>query len=408
MLYLKLAWRNIWRNRRRTFITMLSVIVAVMLSSVMRTMNEGSYENMIENTVGTFTGYIQIHHQGYWEEKTLDYTFLSSDTLFEKAEGLKEVSHAIPRLESYALVAGKEQSRAAMVIGIDPKAEKALSDPESKIKNGRYFQSLDEQAVLMGIDLMERLNVQTGDSLVMIGQGFRGQSAAGLYEIKGAVQFPNPEMNKSLVMMPLETVQNFLAAPDRLSAISIILDSPENVDQVSSVLKKEISSEEYEVMDWKELMPELVQAIESDRGSGLIIIMILYVVVGFGILGTVLMMITERTYEFGVMISVGTPRLAIAVMLAFEVFLIALSGAAIGIVVSFPISMYFHYNPIRLSGGDMAEVIETFGMEPVLQFSLEPSLFYSQAVIIFWITLIFCLYPILKASRLNPVKAMRS
>ena len=137
--------------------------------------------------------------------------------------------------------------------------------------------------------------------------------------------------------------------------------------------------------------------------------MILYVVVGFGILGTVLMMITERMYEFGVMISVGTPRIAIAIILAFEVFLVAMVGPMIGIVVSFPISYYFNVNPIRLSGSsDMAEVIETFGMEPVLKFSLEPSLFYSQAIIIFVITLIFCLYPILKASRLNPVKAMRS
>ncbi|MDZ7807827.1 MAG: FtsX-like permease family protein [Gracilimonas sp.] len=121
------------------------------------------------------------------------------------------------------------------------------------------------------------------------------------------------------------------------------------------------------------------------------------------------MMITERTYEFGVMISVGTPRVAIAIILAFEVLLVAMAGSMIGIVVSFPISYYFHVNPIRLSSSsDMAEVIETFGMEPVLKFSLEPSLFYSQAIIIFVITLVFCLYPILKASQLDPVKAMRS
>ncbi len=409
MLYLKLAWRNIWRNKRRTFITMLSIIVAVMLSSVMRTMNEGSYEQMIENTVGIFTGYVQIHQKGYWDDKTLENTLVSSDTLFQIIAQTPGITKAVPRIESYALVAGENQSRAAMVIGIDPEKERSLSDPQNRIVTGSYFEDLNERSVLLGTDLVQRLELQVGDSLVMIGQGFRGQSAAGLYEVKGTVRFPNPEMNKSLVMMPLGTAQFFLAAPDRLTGISLIIEDSDDAESVTKILSGYLSSEDYEVMDWKELMPELVQAIESDRGSGLIIIMILYVVVGFGILGTVLMMITERTYEFGVMISVGTSRFAIAMMLAFEVLLMAMAGSLVGIVASYPISYYFHINPIRLSdSGDMAQVIETFGMEPVLQFSLEPSLFYSQAIIIFVITLIFCLIPILKASRLNPVKAMRS
>lgn len=408
MLYLKLAWRNIWRNKRRTFITMLSVIVAVLLSSTMRTMNEGSYENMIKNTVGIFTGYIQLHQDGYWDEKTLEYSFTQQDSLFQIIESEESVLKAVPRLESYALAAGKEQSRAAMVIGVDPKAEAFLSDPESHLVSGNYFEGKDEKSVLIGSDLMKRLNVQIGDSLVMIGQGYRGQSAAGLYEIIGSVKFPNPEFNKSLVIMPIETTQYFLAAPERLTAIALIVDSPDEVHSIVTSLRNKLDGDQFEIMDWQEMMPELVQAIESDRGSGFIIIMILYVVVGFGILGTVLMMITERTYEFGVMLSVGTPRIAIAIILAFEIFLIALSGSAVGLIISFPIAYYFHINPIRLQGGEMSEVIDSFGMEPVLQFSLEPSIFYTQAITIFFITLIFCLIPILKASKLNPVKALRS
>jgi ABC-type lipoprotein release transport system permease subunit len=295
-----------------------------------------------------------------------------------------------------------------MIIGVDPDAEAFLSDPENHLVSGNYFEGIDEQSILIGSDLMKRLNVQIGDSLVMIGQGYRGQSAAGLYEIKGSLKFPNPEFNKNLVMMPLQTAQYFLAAPERLTAIALILDDPDEVNSVVANLRNEIDTGQYEIMDWKEMMPELVQAIESDRGSGFIIILILYVVVGFGILGTVLMMITERTYEFGVMLSVGTPRIAIAIILSFEIFLIALTGSAIGLLISFPIAYYYHINPIRLETGDMSEVIDSFGMEPVLQFSLEPSIFYTQAITIFIITLIFCLIPILKASKLNPVKALRS
>jgi ABC-type lipoprotein release transport system permease subunit len=253
---------------------------------------------------------------------------------------------------------------------------------------------------------MQRLDVQLGDSLVLIGQGFRGMSATGLYEIKGTIGFPNPQLNRNLVMMPLETAQYFLAAEDRLTALSLILDDTEQVESTVNSLQSKFSNE-FEVMSWETMMPELVQTIEADRGSGLIMISILYIVVGFGILGTVLMMITERTYEFGVMISVGTPRLVIAFILGIEILIMAFVGSGIGILISIPIAWYFNINPIEFSG-EIAEVYQTYGMEAVLQFSMEPVVFYSQAVTVFIITLVFSVFPLIKASRLNPVKALRS
>lgn len=405
MLYINMAWRNIWRNKRRTIITMLSIIVAVFLASVMRSMQEGQYTDMIENTVGTFTGYIQVHANGYWDDKTLDNTFVAADSVYQKIEQQESVQHMVPRLESFALAAGENQSRPAMIMGVDVQAEKFLSDPERRLQSGSYFESNDERSVLLGRELMQRLDVQLGDSLVLIGQGFRGQSATGLYRIRGTVAYPNPELNRSLVMLPLETAQYFLAADNRLTALSIILDDTDQIESTTEALQASFP-DQFEVMGWREMMPELVQTIQADRGSGLIMIAILYIVVGFGILGTVLMMITERTYEFGVMISVGTPRFVIALMLAIEILLMAFVGSGIGILVSIPIAWYFNINPIQFSG-DIAEVYQSYGMEAVMQFSTEPSVFYSQAVTVFIITLIFSVIPLIKASRLNPVEAMR-
>lgn len=406
MLYFNLAWRNIWRNKRRTIITVLSIIVAVFLASVMRSMQEGQYTDMIENTVGTFSGYIQVHANGYWDDKTLDNTLVATDSVYSKIQGEESVRAVVPRLESFALAAGQNQSRPAMVMGVDIEAERNLSDPEKRIQSGSYFEKNDERSVIIGTELMQRLDVQLGDSLVLIGQGFRGMSATGLYEVKGTIAFPNPQLNRNLVMMPIETAQYFLAAEDRLTALSIILDDTEQVDRTVSNLQSKFS-DDYEVMSWETMMPELTQTIEADRGSGFIMIFILYIVVGFGILGTVLMMITERTYEFGVMISVGTPRLAITLMLGIEILLMALVGTAVGIVVSIPIAWYFNVNPIQFSG-DIAEVYQSYGLEAVLQFSMDPVVFYSQAITVFIITLVFSLLPLIKASRLNPVEAMRS
>lgn len=408
MNYLKLSWRNIWRNRRRTFITVLSIVVAVLLSSVMRALQEGQYNDMIQNTVGSFTGYVQVQESEYWQEKTLDNSFVATDTLLAVIKSDEAVKAAVPKLETFALAAGEQQSRPAMVMGIDIKKERFLSNPEERIHSGFYFTENDERAVLMGKDMLNRLDVQLGDSLVLIGQGFRGQSAAGLYEIKGTVGFPNSEMNNNTVMLPISTAQTFLGMENRLTALSLILHDAKKADNVVKQLKLELAEQDYNVMSWQEMMPELMQGIEADRGSGYILIFILYIVVGFGILGTVLMMINERSYEFGVMIAVGTPRISILKILAIEVLIMSLFGAGIGILAAIPIAWYFNINPIQITGENMTEVMTEYGLKPVIQLATEPSIFYSQAVIVFIITMVFCVIPLLKASRLNPVEAMRS
>ncbi|MGK7369385.1 MAG: ABC transporter permease, partial [Candidatus Halalkalibacterium sp. M3_1C_030] len=227
------------------------------------------------------------------------------------------------------------------------------------------------------------------------------------YRIKGTVSFPNPEMNKSLVYLPLETAQYLFSADNRLTALAINIDNPDGLGSTVEALRQELSTERYEVLGWPEMMPELKQAIQVDRGSGVIIIMILYMIVGFGILGTVLMMIAERNYEFGVMLSVGTPRKTIARILSLEVIILSLMGTSFGILLSIPVAWYFNVNPIDLSGA-MATAAEQYNMSPELQFSVAPDIFTSQAMIVFIITLLFSLYPIFKAAKLNPVKAMKS
>ncbi len=406
MLAVKLAWRNIWRNRRRTLITLASIVVAVALSTITRSSQEGQYDNMIESTVGTFTGYIQVHADGYWDDQTLNNSFLLTDSLRNKIMNISSVTIFAPRIESYALAATSQQSRPAMVMGIDIEAERKLSEPQNRLREGTYFQSNDEQGAIVGYELMERLNAQIGDSLVLIGQGYHGMNATGLYPIKGTISYANPQLNSSLVYLPLQTAQHFFVAPNRGTTAALILDDPEHLNSAVRQIRSQISPEKFEVMGWQELMPELQQAIQTDRGSGIIILLVLYMVVGFGILGTVLMMISERNYEFGVMLSVGTPRSMLFKILSCEVLMISLLGAISGIVVSFPITWYFHLNPIQLTG-DMESAIQQYAMEPILQFSVAPDIFITQAIVVLVITLLFTLVPLIRATRLKPVEAMR-
>ena len=198
-MFLKLAWRNIWRNRRRTVITVTAIFFSVFLSVMQRSMKIGSIERMVDQMVGTFLGHIQVHQQGYNEEQNLDNSFETSPTLLKTIEQTQGVKRVIPRLDSYALVAGIERSRAGLILGIDPVAERQFSNPEKKLIKGKYLAKADEEAILIAQGLADYLKVQVGDSLVLLGQGFQGQSATGKYLIKGMVKMPNPELNKALV-----------------------------------------------------------------------------------------------------------------------------------------------------------------------------------------------------------------
>lgn len=405
MLYLKLAWRNIWRNKRRTLITMASVVMAVLLSSVMSSMQQGQYDQMIDNTVGSFSGHLQVQHPEYFEESTLDNSLEINEELISKLNDHPKIQHVIPRIDSYALAAGDVRSKAAMVIGIDVENETHLSEPDKKIVEGNYFKSNSEDGVLIAEGLGESLSIGVGDTLVLLGQGFRGMSAAAAYPVTGVMKFGLPQMNNNMVYLPMGSARDFYAAYDRVTSIVLLLHNPKEVHTVVRELKAEFG-EEYAVLGWQTLVPELVQAIEADRGSALILLLILYMIVGFGIFGTILMMTAERKFEFGVMIAIGTGRMRMAIMLILEMVFITFMGTALGMLFSLPVMYYFNFNPLEFSG-EAALAIEEYGMEPFVQFSTDPAILIQQGTIILIITLIIGLYPLLHMRKLKPVEAMR-
>jgi ABC-type lipoprotein release transport system permease subunit len=382
--------------------------MAVMLSAVMSSMQQGQYDQMIDNTVGSFSGHIQIQHPEYHDEATLNHTFTVDSSLIQKVDALDDIKTAIPRLETYSLAAGREKSRAVMVLGIDVEKEKYLSKPDSKIIAGSYFNSNSDRSVLISQGLAAFLEIQVNDTLILIGQGFRGMSATGGYPVQGIVRFGLPDMNKRMVYLPIETAGNYLATQNRLTSIALLLEDPRKTEIVAESLSSELSSNEQPlaVLSWQTLMPELVQAIQADRGSAYILLLILYIVVGFGIMGTVLMMTAERSYEFGVMLAIGTSRIKMALMIVTEMLFMSLLGVIMGILVSQPIIWYYHLNPMHFTG-QAAQAIEEYGMEPFVRFSTDVEISIIQALIVLVITMIISLYPIIHMYKLKPVSAMR-
>jgi len=401
---LKLAWRNLWRNRRRTFIAISSIIFSVLLASWMRSMQEGSYNSMIDNSVKFYSGYLQVQDSAYWEERTLDNSFEAKPELIHEIEKVKDVSMVSNRVESFALAANHLKSKPAMVMGIEPEAENQITNISKKIKKGVFLKKGDKGAVL-GKGLAEYLNLNVGDTLVMISQGYHGISASGLFEVKGIMAHPVAEFDKRIVYLDIESARNFYSAPSLSTSLVIMTSDHNKVNHIKHKINQ-ILTPANKVMTWSEMQPEIEQLIESDRGSGLIMLGILYMVIAFGMFSVVLMMVKERSREFGVVHAVGMQKIKLSVIVFFETILIGLIGCSIGLIISYVFCLYFYYNPIPLTG-EMATATEQYGMEPYMFFSMKSSLFYSQMILVFIISVFISIFPMYNIYRLKITKAMR-
>ncbi|MCH8904818.1 MAG: ABC transporter permease [Bacteroidetes bacterium] len=370
----------------------------------MRSIQLGAWSNMVDNVVRFYTGYVQVHGDGYWDERTLNKSFEESDSLLNLIAQIPNTQGVVPRLESFALASNGDQTKGVLVVGISPERENFLTNVKDKIIDGEYLEEKDKQ-VLVSSGLAEYLKLKVNDTLVIISQGYHGVNAAGKYPVKGIMKFGSPELNAGTIFLPLLEAQWFYGAEERLTSIALILDDPDDVSEVVEQLKLKLG-DGFEVMDWKQMVPELVQAMEFDLAGGILMLTMLYSIISFGIFGTILMMTAERKYEFGVMVAVGMRKTKLMFVMWLEIIILGLLGVLAGFLVSFPLIYYFHVNPIVMTG-QMAEAYESFGVEPILAASVEIGLFFSQIVVVFLVTTLISIYPLWVIGRLKIVQAMR-
>jgi putative ABC transport system permease protein len=403
-LYLKLAWRNIWRNKKRSLIAVSSVLFAVVIALITRSMQIGFYRHSIQNVVSFFTGYLQVHAPGYFDNQSLDRSFGASDSLTQLVIRIRHVTMAAPRIESFSLASAGEITDGVMVIGVDPALEDQLTGLRKRVVSGRYLETGDA-GVLLGEGLASHLQLGVGDTVILLGQGYHAVTAAGKYGIVGTVRFPTPDLNSGMVYLTLGQAQDLLGAPNRLTTLAVMVDEPNHLPVVLQSLKTELG-DRYEVLSWEEMLPELVQYIQTDNASGIIMLVIVYMVIGFGILGTVLMMTMERTREFGVLMALGTQVSWLRRMVVMESILLSVVGVLAGVVAGTPLVWYYHYHPIRLTG-ETADMVLRWGFDPVLPFATNASIFLWQAFSVLLIALAASLYPVFRVSRLRVVNALR-
>ena len=403
----KIAWRNIYRNKKRSLITITSIFAALFLIIFMRALQFGFYDNLIKTVVESYAGYVEVHAKGFWDNQNLENSMVVDNELIKNIESVNGVENTVERLQSFSLISTGEKTRGGVINGVVIEDEQKITDWNKNIIDGSF--QLERNEIIIAKGIAEYFDLQIGDSLILYGQGYRGMMAAGKYPVKGIIDLKNPNLNKLGIFMTLESARDYVSS-DNIST-HIIIDKRQyySEDKILNDLESILSSD-YEVMTWKETLPEIEQTITADSAGGLIMAFILYIIVVFGMFGSVLMMTEERKYEFGVLISIGMSRIRLFSIILVETVILSMIGVVLAILVTYPISYYFylnHINIVTLMGEGADVMIEEFGFDPVVPFSISLDLPFSHALIIFTFSLLISVYPAIRIFRLNPVKSMK-
>jgi putative ABC transport system permease protein len=412
LIDVKMAWRNIWRNPRRTILTVLAIAFACVLLVFMLSFQFGSYDTMINASVKINTGHLQVQAEGYQSRKKMELVISDPRPVERMLDGIASVSAYTCRARGFALISTEKRSYGAMVVGVEPDREARVSTLKDIVQKGRYWNSPptpeDLSGALVGRLLARNLGAEVGDEITILGQGRDGSVAATVLTVQGIYASGMDEFDRSAVHIPLATFQEVFFMDQAVHEVVVIADRLSSVPSIKATLQNQLARsaapEKLTVLDWDELMPGLRQAIRMDLVSGSIFYMILIMVVAFSILNTFLMAILERTHEFGVMMAVGTQPGRLTRLVLTESAGMTLVGVMAGVTAGCLLTWYFQLHGIEISGS--AELFKQYGIPPRLYPQLSLLSASIGPAVVFVITFLSALYPALKIRRLKPVEAM--
>jgi len=406
----KMAWRNIWRNPRRTVLTICAIAFSSLLLVFMLSFQFGSYETMINTSVKIQTGHLQVQAEGYQDKKTIRLVVPNPAAVGEILERIPHIQAFTFRGQAFSLVSSKDRTYGALVTGIDPIREIQVSRLKKLIRKGSFLSESDNNQALVGKLLARNLRLELGDELTLLGQGRDGSIAATVVNVKGIYSSGIDEFDRSAIQIPLKLFQNVYTMDEAVHEVVIIGESLSDIAEIKRSIELKLSKLDPQmplrILDWEQLMPGLRQGIEMDLVSGMIFYFLLILVVAFSILNTFLMAIFERTREFGVLMAIGTAPARLTKVLLIESVTMTMIGIFIGILMGCMITLYFQTIGIDISGA--SELLSQFGISGRMHPKLSVLSAVSGPLAVFIITFFAALYPALKVRRMRPVEAMRA
>jgi len=404
-MYFQLAWRNIWRNTRRTLIIMIAVIIGVWSMVLLGSLMRGIAIGMINNGISTLTGHVQIHARGYRDDPAIENSIHDTSKVEDVLKSiLPDKSRWTMRVRVNAIASNAHHSTGVTMVGIDPAEEARVSFIGTAMAEGRYLRSDRPDGILVGEALLDKFDTKIGRKLVLMSQDTQGEIASRAFRIVGTFKAEMEATEKQFMFVIRKASQQMLKLGTDISEVAIILPGPPDNPGVYNKLKSALPSDQFEVLTWRELLPYQTATLKILDGFMYIWYLVVFVAMGFGIVNTTLMAVYERMREFGLLKALGMKPLWIIREVLIESFLLLISGMIIGNVLAF-ISIYL----LSSNGIDLSVLeagAEYAGMTRVIYPAIDIKDFLIANLVVMLLGLLISLYPAVKAARFTPVEAL--
>ncbi len=404
---LRLAWRNLWRQPRRTWLTIGAMVFSNALLVFMISLQFGMYDLMIDNTLQAFTGHIQVQAPGYKDDLKMRQVVPAVNALASDIRRETGLDRVAVRSAAFALVSSEDRSYGVQVFGADPQHEAQVSSLPGLVRDGRFPTDANAQEIVIGAVLARNLRVSVGDELTLLGSGRDGSFAAAVATISGIFDSGIADLDRNIAEVPLGFFNDVFYMEDAGHAIVVVTPNLDDVEAYRSRIESLLPvGSNLVVHDWNALQPGLKQAIQADLSSAFFMYGVLVVLVAFSVMNTQLMSVLERTHEFGIVMSLGLTPGRLGRLVLLETVLMGLAGMLLGALVGGAITLWFSYNGFSYPGMD--QLAANFNL---------PSRFYPQATlltlfagpaVVFIGSICSATYPALRLHWLHPVEAMRA
>ncbi len=403
-ILLKLAFRNIFRHKKRSLITMAAIAAGLGALIFIRSFMHGAHFQMIRNVTRTLTSDIQI-------VPTALENFYNTNGAIEDPEPIRKLLRADPRVTAFSerivgggMVASEQKSVATFIIGLDPEDERSI-EARRDVALGRALTSEDTQGVVLGEKMRQVLEARIGEPVVLTAQDYYGSLTGEIFTLLGTFETGNDQLDNSMVVLLKGSAQRLLSFEQRVSKFAIKIDPRTPVAEVANDLRRQVGEKDLKVVTWENLVPMIAQMIQFQNGMSFVIMAIVLSVVAAGILNTLMMSIVERVREFGLMMALGTRPSQVVFLIVFESFVLSTFGALGGLLLGSGLTFYFGRVGIDLTRFVSALSNLMIGSHVFPRFDLPYAVIFLVVVLVS--NLLVSFYPAWKAGRLVPIEAMR-